>query len=152
MLQHCDEVALAGNLLLSFRNMPLSLRYMLITPHAITLSKIKLKHGPLFPRNEQLCHFRVATHRPGTFAKALCWSALQAKMECLMDWNRIEGNWKQFKGRAKEKWGRLTDDDLDVVNGRREQLEGKIQERYGLARDQAKQDVDAWSNSLTNIT
>jgi uncharacterized protein YjbJ (UPF0337 family) len=55
-----------------------------------------------------------------------------------MDWNRFEGNWKQFKGRAKEKWGRLTDDDLDVINGRQEQLEGKIQERYGLARDQAK--------------
>ena len=48
-----------------------------------------------------------------------------------MDWNRIEGNWKQFKGRAKEKWGRLTDDDLDVINGQQEQLEGKIQERYG---------------------
>ena len=43
-----------------------------------------------------------------------------------MDWNRIEGNWKQFKGRAKEKWGRLTDDDLDVINGRQDQLEGKI--------------------------
>jgi uncharacterized protein YjbJ (UPF0337 family) len=50
-----------------------------------------------------------------------------------MDWNRIEGNWKQFKGRAKEKRGRLTDDDLDVINGRQDQLEGKIQERYGLA-------------------
>ncbi len=69
-----------------------------------------------------------------------------------MDWNRIEGNWKQFKGRAKEKWGRLTDDDLEVINGRREQLEGKIQERYGLATDKTKQDVDAWFNSLTNIT
>jgi uncharacterized protein YjbJ (UPF0337 family) len=69
-----------------------------------------------------------------------------------VDWNRIEGNRKQFKGLAKEKWGRLTDDDLDVVNGRRDQLEGKIQERYGLAKDKAKQDVDAWSNSLTNIT
>jgi uncharacterized protein YjbJ (UPF0337 family) len=77
---------------------------------------------------------------------------LVKKTECVMDWNRIEGNWKQFKGRAKEKWGRLTDDDLDVVNGRRDQLEGKIQERYGLAKDKAKQDVDAWSNSLTNIT
>ena len=55
-----------------------------------------------------------------------------------MDWNRIEGNWKQVKGRAKEKWGRLTDDDLDVINGRQDQLEGKIQERYGLAKDQAK--------------
>jgi uncharacterized protein YjbJ (UPF0337 family) len=55
-----------------------------------------------------------------------------------MDWNRIEGNWKQFKGQAREKWGRLTDDDLDVINGRQDQLEGKIQERYGLAKDQAK--------------
>jgi uncharacterized protein YjbJ (UPF0337 family) len=61
-----------------------------------------------------------------------------------MDWNRIEGNWKQFKGRAKEKWGRLTDDDLDVINGRQEQLEGKIQQRYGLAKDQAKKDVKDW--------
>jgi uncharacterized protein YjbJ (UPF0337 family) len=59
-----------------------------------------------------------------------------------MDWNRIEGNWKQFKGKAKEKWGRLTDDDLDVINGRQDQLEGRIQERYGLAKDQAKKDVE----------
>ena len=64
-----------------------------------------------------------------------------------MDWNRIEGNWKQLKGRVKEKWGRLTDDDLDVINGRQEQLEGKIQERYGLAKDQAKKDVEAWLGS-----
>jgi uncharacterized protein YjbJ (UPF0337 family) len=68
--------------------------------------------------------------------------------ECVMDWNRLEGNWKQFKGNVKEKWGRLTDDDLDVINGRQDQLEGKIQERYGLAKDQAKKDVDAWFKSL----
>ena len=43
-----------------------------------------------------------------------------------MDWNRVEGNWKEIKGRIKEKWGKLTDDDLKVINGRREQLEGKI--------------------------
>ena len=65
-----------------------------------------------------------------------------------MDWNRIEGNWKQFKGRAKEKWGRLTDDDLDVINGRQDQLEGKIEERYGPAKDQAKKDVEAWFRTL----
>ena len=65
-----------------------------------------------------------------------------------MDWNRIEGNWKQVKGHVKEKWGKLTDDELDVINGRREQLEGKIQERYGIAKDQAKKDVDAWYNSM----
>ena len=63
-----------------------------------------------------------------------------------MDWNRIEGNWKQFGGRVKEKWG--TDDDLTVINGRRDQLEGKIQERYGVAKDQVKSDVDTWLKSL----
>jgi uncharacterized protein YjbJ (UPF0337 family) len=57
---------------------------------------------------------------------------------------RVEGNWKQVKGKIKEKWGRLTDDDLDVINGRRDQLEGKIQERYGLAKDQVNKDVDDW--------
>jgi uncharacterized protein YjbJ (UPF0337 family) len=64
-----------------------------------------------------------------------------------MDWNRVEGNWKQFKGKVKEKWGRLTDDDLDVIAGHRDQLEGKIQERYGVARDQIRKDVDDWYNA-----
>src|SRR6266702_268461 len=59
-----------------------------------------------------------------------------------MDWNRVEGNWKQVKGKVKEKWGKLTDDDLDVINGRRDQLEGKIQERYGIAKDQAQKEVN----------
>ena len=61
-----------------------------------------------------------------------------------MDWNRVEGNWKQFKGRVKEQWGKLTDDDLDKINGRRDQLEGKIQEHYGKARDQVRADIDSW--------
>ena len=65
-----------------------------------------------------------------------------------MDWNRIEGNWKQVKGKVKEKWGQLTDDELDKMNGRRDQLEGKIQERYEIAKDQAKKDVDDWFSSL----
>jgi uncharacterized protein YjbJ (UPF0337 family) len=68
--------------------------------------------------------------------------------ETAMDWNRFEGNWKQFSGRVKEKWGKLTDDDLDVINGRREQLEGKIQERYGIAKDQVRRDVDDWLKSM----
>ena len=65
-----------------------------------------------------------------------------------MDWNRVEGNWKQMKGKIKEKWGNLTDDELDAINGRREQLEGKIQERYGIAKDQARKDVDDWFKTL----
>jgi uncharacterized protein YjbJ (UPF0337 family) len=64
--------------------------------------------------------------------------------EATMDWNRVEGNWKQVKGSIKEQWGKLTDDDLTKINGRRDQLEGSIQERYGIARDQARSDVDAW--------
>lgn len=61
-----------------------------------------------------------------------------------MNWDRVEGNWKQLKGRVKERWGKLTDDDFDVVAGRRDQLAGKIQERYGLARDEAEREVDSW--------
>jgi uncharacterized protein YjbJ (UPF0337 family)/ElaB/YqjD/DUF883 family membrane-anchored ribosome-binding protein len=65
-----------------------------------------------------------------------------------MDWNRVEGNWKQVKGQAKEKWGQLTDNDLNVINGRRDQLEGKIQERYGYAKDRARKEVDDWYASV----
>ena len=65
-----------------------------------------------------------------------------------MNWDRVEGNWKQFTGKAKEKWGQLTDDDLTQINGNREQLEGKIQARYGYAKDKVKSEVDAWENGL----
>ena len=64
-----------------------------------------------------------------------------------MNWDRVQGNWKQFSGKVKEKWGQLTDDDLTQINGNREQLEGKIQARYGYAKDQVKKDVDTWLNS-----
>ena len=61
-----------------------------------------------------------------------------------MNWDRIEGNWKQFKGKVREQWGDLTDDDLDKVNGQREQLEGVIQQRYGQSKDDASRAVDDW--------
>lgn len=65
-----------------------------------------------------------------------------------MNWDRIEGNWKQFTGKVKEKWGQLTDDDITRINGNREQLEGVLQEKYGYAKDRAKQEIDNWSNGL----
>ena len=65
-----------------------------------------------------------------------------------MDWNRIEGSWKQFAGKAKENWGKLTDDDIAQINGNREQLEGKIQERYGKAKDDVRKEVDDWSSQM----
>lgn len=64
-----------------------------------------------------------------------------------MNWDRIEGNWKQLKGRVTAQWGKLTDDDLDVVAGRQEQLAGVIQERYGIAKDEAEKQVKAWQKS-----
>jgi len=61
-----------------------------------------------------------------------------------MDWNRVEGNWKQFKGKVQEQWGKLTNDDLDTIAGRQDQLEGKIQERYGYAKDRVRKEVEEW--------
>jgi uncharacterized protein YjbJ (UPF0337 family) len=67
-----------------------------------------------------------------------------------MNWDRIEGNWKQVKGKMTEQWGKLTDDDLDVVAGRRDQLAGKIQERYGIAKDEAEKQVAAWERTVSD--
>lgn len=58
-----------------------------------------------------------------------------------MNEDRMQGNWEKFKGKVKEQWGKLTDDDLDVIAGRRDQLYGRLQERHGLARDQAEREV-----------
>jgi uncharacterized protein YjbJ (UPF0337 family) len=68
----------------------------------------------------------------------------KSMMEMVMDWNRVQGSWKQLEGKVKAKWGKLTDDDLTAINGRREELEGKIQERYGVAKDQARKQIDDW--------
>ena len=61
-----------------------------------------------------------------------------------MNNDRIQGRWKQLKGKVKEQWGRLTEDDLDVIAGRRDQLLGRIQQRHGLARDDAVRDASDW--------
>jgi uncharacterized protein YjbJ (UPF0337 family) len=63
-----------------------------------------------------------------------------------MNWDHIEGNWNQYKGSAKQQWGKLTDDDLDVIDGKREELAGKIQNRYGIAKDEAERQIDEWQN------
>ena len=74
------------------------------------------------------------------------WRARQRRLS----WTGIgcEGNWKQFKGKIKEKWGELTDDDIDRMAGNRDQFEGTIQEKYGIGKDQAKKNVDDWLNTL----
>ncbi len=67
-----------------------------------------------------------------------------------MNWETIQGNWKQVTGKAKEQWGKLTDDDMDVIAGRRDQLAGKIQERYGIAKDAAEKQVAEWEVKATD--
>ena len=64
-----------------------------------------------------------------------------------MNWNQIEGNWEQFKGKIQAQWGELTDDELDVIAGNRKQLAGKLQERYGKREEEIERDIDKWMNS-----
>ncbi|QGQ22426.1 CsbD family protein [Gimesia benthica] len=59
----------------------------------------------------------------------------------------IQGKWKQIKGQAKQKWGELTDDDLDQIDGKRDELVGKIQEHYGIAKDEAEEQVNQFESS-----
>jgi uncharacterized protein YjbJ (UPF0337 family) len=65
-----------------------------------------------------------------------------------MNWDKISGDWKQFKGKVKERWGKLTDQDLTVVEGKRDQLLGKIQERYGIAKDEAEKQLKSFSEEM----
>ena len=63
-----------------------------------------------------------------------------------MNWDQIEGKWKQLRGAAKEKWGKLTDDDLDYISGKRDQFVGKLQERYGIAKEEAQKTLNDWAS------
>ena len=65
-----------------------------------------------------------------------------------MNWDQIEGNWKQFKGQAQAKWGDLTDDELQRARGNRQEMAGIIQEKYGKTREEAEREVDAWASTL----
>jgi uncharacterized protein YjbJ (UPF0337 family) len=61
-----------------------------------------------------------------------------------MNWDQIEGNWTKAKGKLRQQWGKLTDDDIDIINGKRQELAGRLQERYGYQKEQAEQAIDEW--------
>lgn len=65
-----------------------------------------------------------------------------------MNWDQIAGGWKEMKGRVREKWGDLTDDDLDRIEGKRDQMVGLLQRKYGYAKERAEQELDTWSRGL----
>jgi uncharacterized protein YjbJ (UPF0337 family) len=68
-----------------------------------------------------------------------------------MNTDQMEGKWKQMKGALKQKWGKLTDDDLKIIEGNRDQLVGKVQERYGIARDEAEKQVREWKRTQSDF-
>ena len=65
-----------------------------------------------------------------------------------MNWDQVEEKWKEVRGRAQSQWGKLTNDDLDVIKGRRTELEGRLQKHDGYAKDKVKAEVDTWLNKL----
>jgi len=72
----------------------------------------------------------------------------EIKKDKYMNWDQIEGKWKQFAGPARERWGKLTEDDIQTLTGQKDHLVGKIQERYGIARAEAEKQAEAWSLAL----
>ena len=64
-----------------------------------------------------------------------------------MNWDQVAGKWKQASGKIKEKWGKLTDDDLQMISGKRDQLVGRVQERYGIAKEEAERQVEEFSHT-----
>ncbi|MGD0965924.1 MAG: CsbD family protein [Candidatus Acidiferrales bacterium] len=66
-----------------------------------------------------------------------------------MNWDQLQGSWKEYRGKIREQWGKLTDDDLDIINGKREQLVGRIQHHYGVAKDMAEEQTDQFLKGFT---
>jgi uncharacterized protein YjbJ (UPF0337 family) len=100
---------------------------------------------------------RRAAKRSGAMGGTICMREVLSRRfptttakETAMNWDRVEGNWKTFKGQVQQQWGKLTNDDLDVIEGKRTELSGRLQERYGYAKDEAEKNIDAWLKSVNN--
>ncbi len=68
-----------------------------------------------------------------------------------MNWDQISAQWKDIKGKARVEWGKLTDDELARIRGNREQLEAALQKRYGIAKEEAQQQIDRWAQKLKTV-
>src|SRR5688572_16380102 len=106
-----------------------------------TPSQLRDRPGTRFVLRDQRLRAKHLFRRPSMLARCLHRTshARTARFheEHLMNWDRIEGNWKKLKGKVKEQWGELTDDDLDVIAGKKDQLSGRLQETYGIGKDEA---------------
>jgi uncharacterized protein YjbJ (UPF0337 family) len=83
-----------------------------------------------------------------TIRLRLQWRSPTMREDNSMNWDQVEGKWKQFTGSARERWGKLTNDDWEVIGGKKDQLVGRIQERYGIAKTEAEKQADEWSRTL----
>jgi uncharacterized protein YjbJ (UPF0337 family) len=95
-----------------------------------------------------ILHCRAQPRGRGAVLGGLRRARSDRAKEMGMNWDRVEGNWKQFTGKVKEQWGKLTDDDLTVIDGKQDQLVGRVQERYGIARDEAERQVKDWADRI----
>jgi uncharacterized protein YjbJ (UPF0337 family) len=91
---------------------------------------------------------RVRTQTKGNLSPCAVIGFGGAEGGAQMNWDQIKGNWNQFKGRVKQQWGDLTDDDLTRIEGRRDELIGRLQERYGYENEQAEEEVRNWERDL----
>jgi uncharacterized protein YjbJ (UPF0337 family) len=126
---------------------------------------------PLFPWGETprlaLAKLTTCGHvtRCGQFSplvsrprRSTAWTAMVLRVQVLvglrnalstdMNWNQIEGKWKQLTGSVRERWGQFTDDDVQTLTGTKDHLVGKIQERYGIAKEEAEKQAEQWSHAL----
>ena len=85
--------------------------------------------------------------RPDAGGVAMYHSVVKRE-EIHMNWDQIKGDWRNMKGKVKERWGDITDDDLDRIEGQRDQLIGTVQKQYGIAKEQAEREVKAWEQSM----
>jgi uncharacterized protein YjbJ (UPF0337 family) len=116
------------------------------------LATLQIENPRVLPKRVEDARERAgALSLTGTSAGAACSltiTTISDNWSEAMNWDRIEGNWKEFKGKAQQQWGKLTNDDLDVVEGKRKELAGRLQQRYGVAQDEAERQIDTWLKSV----
>jgi uncharacterized protein YjbJ (UPF0337 family) len=103
-----------------------------------------LNHWYIFPRSRK-SSFCLSDER------SLCRRTLETKGACKMNWDRVEGQWKQRRGKAAHHWGKLMNDELAAISGKYEQLVGKLQENFGIAKDEARVQVDEFKKNIDKL-
>jgi uncharacterized protein YjbJ (UPF0337 family) len=108
------------------------------------VAALPARHRAIEPKTGRFCSSRQR-HKRCIATRLLC-NAIERRTR--MNWDALKGDWGQLRGKVKQKWAKLTDDDLKLVEGKADELLGRIQHHYGLKRDQAEREVDSWMESI----